>query len=200
MGGSKIKYDLYEYHWVTISYGITPTEFLRIIRSSDLGSLDSLSRCRHIVCNNMFNSIYKYMKIKECRTCDIYTCQNYLINNGYIPKIHNMSNHKFITYVNKNLIVLNIPNTTLLRMYWERVLCNVKYISVDSKIQPVLQEIVLLYPGPHHQCTSCGWLIPIVDMHTDIYCCYCHDIENKNIKLKIHKDNFYDICYSVRSN
>jgi hypothetical protein len=154
--------------WVAMAPYLTPKKVVRLLKQMPSHCFESLYRCRFSVMRELF---YPLLQLNFQRL-DSWL---YLMREGYIPNMHSK-----IAFVSNDTIEYMghvLPNVTIIRCYWDRVLGKSK---CSTELKRNLTERLVLSPvvslesgGQTGLCEVCGHKLYKSDFHTNSQCMYC---------------------------
>jgi hypothetical protein len=152
---------------VALSHFMTPQRLHNCIARMTPDTKAVYNRCFSLVMQNVFKRVR--------HTHHTHRLAEQLISVGYIPRVLPASDDHHIYYDSNGFnTARGLPNTTLMRLYWERLFGHP--INSSHNFQHTLQHIIntLTEECVLHTCSLCGWSVPINDLHSDDVCIKCY--------------------------
>jgi hypothetical protein len=174
----------HEQFWLDLASHLHPRQFADILRKCSANALDAFSRVKGEVIYRLFEKVIIFSRDQPKAYFE------FLMNEGYVPEL--APNRACTGYYESHLGPWRIPNSTVMRTFWQDVLqaASPKW-SVHLEVK--LKAVVALLPShSHYTCAECGWNVPITDMYDKTHCDFCVFTQQyKSVTLQRHRGHTF---------
>ena len=105
--------------------------------------------------------------------------KGWMMQEAFLPRLIRplmVTNERFGYVLHQRWHEWDLPSAKVIRYYWNELTQGLN-AQCHHRIRTIGSELFFALPGPHCDCTRCGWTMPASEMWNETVCSYCHHRE-----------------------